>query len=477
MVRHYWKRMLVLLAISLLSVIPVQSRADIGGDLAGALGGGVCSPLTPGDTANWTAVKNISNVILSPINSAQSTISSKANSMASSATPIALTLAGVLALSYFLWGILDSFAGSGESIMGIVVGALVPATIVAAALGSYSALVGTNGGIQGVLTSFTQAATGSSGQSGAVASFMQQIFNTLASAVVAFLQALGCIPLLKWTIGIIAQVILGSIIILAALILAVISVGELVGVMLTGILMVAIGVAVGPLFVACAVCRWSSDFFKGWLKFLLGASAYQMIISVVLTLVSSLLTAAQTQISSVNPATVDSTSGLSIAGLLGLLGITWILTHLFKEIPRIASSLFGGGASGHASFNRAANSMAQAGMQMAAAAAGLPAAVGEAIKDVMGGGGGGGGGGSGSGGSEAGGGPSVATETGSFAAQPQLTSASGGDGGSYGGGPQLGGPGGSTGGGPNGGAGPGSGPAGGGAGWKDVGGGWQVDVR
>ncbi|WP_163013110.1 type IV secretion system protein [Burkholderia stabilis] len=382
--------MLVLLAISLLSVIPVQSRADIGGDLAGALGGGACSPLTPGDTANWTAVKNISNVILSPINSAQSTISSKANSMASSATPIALTLAGVLALSYFLWGILDSFAGSGESIMGIVVGALVPATIVAAALGSYSALVGTNGGIQGVLTSFTQAATGSSGQSGAVASFMQQIFNTLASAVVAFLQALGCIPLLKWTIGIIAQVILGSIIILAALILAVISVGELVGVMLTGILMVAIGVAVGPLFVACAVCRWSSDFFKGWLKFLLGASAYQMIISVVLTLVSSLLTAAQTQISSVNPATADSTSGLSIAGLLGLLGITWILTHLFKEIPRIASSLFGGGASGHASFNRAANSMAQAGMQMAAAAAGLPAAVGEAIKDVMGGGGGGG---------------------------------------------------------------------------------------
>ncbi|MDP1165349.1 hypothetical protein, partial [Klebsiella pneumoniae] len=87
----------------------------------------------------------------------------------------------------------------------------------------------------------------------------------------------------------------------------------------------------------------------------------------------------QTQISSVNPATADSTSGLSIAGLLGLLGITWILTHLFKEIPRIASSLFGGGASGHASFNRAANSMAQAGMQMAAAAAGLPAAVGEAI--------------------------------------------------------------------------------------------------
>lgn len=152
-----------------------------------------------------------------------------------------------------------------------------------------------------MLTSFTQAATGSSGQSGAVASFMQQIFNTLASAVVAFLQALGCIPLLKWTIGIIAQVILGSIIILAALILAVISVGELVGVMLTGILMVAIGVAVGPLFVACAVCRWSSDFFKGWLKFLLGASAYQMIISVVLTLVSSLLTAAQTQISSVKP--------------------------------------------------------------------------------------------------------------------------------------------------------------------------------
>ncbi|PNE59737.1 hypothetical protein A8H39_00895 [Paraburkholderia fungorum] len=487
MIKTSWKHTLLLLVLPLLLVMPGQSRAGVVDDLTNALSSGsnsACTPLTPGDTANWKAVSNISNIILSPINSAQSTISSKANSMAASATSIALVLAGVLSLSYFLWGIVDSFAGSGDSFMGIVVGSLVPAVVVAACLGSYSSLVGTSGGLQGVLSSFTQAATGSSSASSAISTFMQQIFNTLASTVVAFFQALGCIPLLSWTIGLIAEVLLGSIIIIAALIFAVVSVGELVGVMLTGILMVGIGVAVGPLFVACAVCKWSNDFFKGWLKFLLGASAYQMVISVVLSLVSSMLTSAQTQISSVNPATADSTSGISIAGLLGLLGITWILTHLFKEIPRIASSLFGGGAMGHASFNKAASTMAQAGMQMAAASAGMAAAVSEMVKEKIGGdGGGGSGGGEGSSGSSGGSsGPSVSSESGSFSAAPQLAGPSAGDSGSFSGGPQLSGPGGGGASGQGGGAGPGSPPgagdSGGGGGdqWHDYGGGWEVDT-
>jgi type IV secretory pathway VirB6-like protein len=483
MIKVWWKRTVLLVVSSLFLFMPVQSRADIASTLSSALGtvtsAANCTPLTPGDTANWKAVSSISNIILSPINSAQSTISSKANSMAASATPIALILAGLLALSYFLWGILDSFAGGGDSFMGIVVGSLVPAVIVAACLGSYSSLVSTSGGLQGLLSSFTQAATGSSSASSAISTFMQQIFNTLASTVVAFFQALGCIPLLSWTIGLIAEVLLGSVIIIAALVFAVISVGELVGVMLTGILMVGIAVAVGPLFVACAVCKWSGDFFKGWLKFLLGASAYQMIISVVLSLVSSMLTSAQSQISSVNPATTDSTSGISIAGLLGLLGITWILTHLFKEIPRIASSLFGGGAMGHASFNKAANSMAQAGVQMAAASAGMAAAVGEMVKEKLAGDGGGsgdGGGGASGGGSGGSSGPSVSSESGSFTAAPQLAGPSVGDAGSFGGMPQLGGPDGGGAGG-SGGNGPGLTPGGGGGDqWHDYGGGWEVDT-
>lgn len=114
MIKVWWKRTVLLVVSSLFLFMPVQSRADIASTLSSALGtvtsAANCTPLTPGDTANWKAVSSISNIILSPINSAQSTISSKANSMASSATPIALTLAGVLALSYFLWGILDSFA-------------------------------------------------------------------------------------------------------------------------------------------------------------------------------------------------------------------------------------------------------------------------------------------------------------------------------------------------------------------------------
>jgi hypothetical protein len=381
--------------------------------------------------------------------------------------------------------------------MGVAVGSLIPAAIVAACLGSYSSLVSTNGGVQGILSSFTQAATGSSTASGSIASFAQQIFNVLASSVKALFQGLGCINIWSWTVGIALQLIFGSLILIIALAFAVIAIAELVGVMLTGIMMVAIGVAVGPLFVACAVSNWSKGFFQQWLKFLLGASAYQMIISVILSLVSSMLTSAQSQISSVNPAANDSTAGVSIAGLFGLLGITWIMTHLFRQIPLIAHGLVGGGAIGHASFNRAVAAMAAAAGAMAEMAKGNDKGKdgdkGEASHsgpESTEGGGGGSGGGAGVSG------PSVTSESGSFSAAPQVAGPSANDAGSFGGAPQLSGPGGSDASGSFGGtpqlsgpggndahgsggrANPGAAPDGGGGGaqWKPIGGGWEAEV-
>ncbi|WP_018314020.1 type IV secretion system protein [Cupriavidus sp. UYPR2.512] len=469
MIKLFWTRSIVMFALSLILVMPVSSYAE--GSSSS------CSPLTAGDTANWDGVKNVANIILSPINSAQSTISSKANSMASSATPIALTLAGVLALSYFLWGILDSLAGSGDSFMGIAVGSLIPAAIVAACLGSYAALVGTSGGLQGILSSFTQAATGSSTASSALASFAQQMFNVFASSVKALFQGLGCINIWSWTVGIALQLIFGSLILIIALVVAVVAIGELVGVLLTGIVMVAIGVAVGPLFVACAVCKWSAGFFRQWLKFLLGASAYQMIISVILSLVSSMLTSAQDQISSVNPASLDSSAGVSFAGLFGLLGITWVLTHLFKQIPQIAHGLIGGGAIGHASFTRAAVAMGAAAASLAEHAKGSDKGkdgdkgdAGQSGSAAAGGGGDGSGGGGGMSG------PSVTSESGSFSAAPQVGGPSANDAGSYSGTPQLSGPSGGDTGEPSGSTNPG-GPRGDGGQWEDLGDGWQRRVR
>lgn len=468
MSKLFWTRSILMFAMSLILVMPISSYAE--GSSSS------CSPLTAGDTANWDGVKNVANIILSPINSAQSTISTKANSMASSATPIALSIAGVLALSYFLWGILDSLAGSGDSFMGIAVGSLIPAAIVAGCLGSYAALVSTNGGLQGILSSFTQAATGSSNASSALASFAQQMFNVFMSSVKALFQGLGCINIWSWTVGIALQLIFGSLILIIALVVGVIAVGELVGVLLTGIVMVAIGVAVGPLFVACAVCKWSAGFFQQWLKFLLGASAYQMIISVILSLVSSILTSAQDQISSVNPASMDSTAGVSFAGLLGLLGITWVLTHLFKQIPQIAHGLIGGGAIGHASFNRAAMAMATAAAAVAEMAKGSDKGQDGAKGDAgQSGSSTAGGGGDGSGGGGSTGGPSVTSESGSFTAAPQVGGPSANDAGSFSGAPQLSGPSNGDAGGPSGGTSPGGAP-GGGEQWEDLGDGWERRV-
>ncbi len=195
-----------------------------------------------------------------------------------------------------------------------------------------------------------------------------------------------------------------------------------------------------------------------------------------LSLVSSMLASAQSQISSVNPAAIDSTAGVSFAGLLGMVGITWVLTHLFRQIPMIAHGLVGGGAIGHASFNRAALAMAAAAGAMAEMTKGNDKGKdgdkGEAghsgSASTEGGGGGSGGGGGVNG-------PSVTSESGSFSAAAQVAGPSANDAGSFGGTPQLGGPGGNDAHRSAGRAAPGAGPGGGGQ-WEDLGDGWERRV-
>ncbi len=374
-----------------------------------------CAALSSGETAKWTAVSKFVSVILAPLNSAQSTIATTANTMASSASSVGLAVAGLLAVTYLLWSIVDSFAGSGESIMSIMVEVLVPAAITAAAIGSYSSLVSTSGGLQGVITAFTQAATGSTSVSSAMASYMETLADTLGNAFSTLLSELGCTSITSFTLALVGEMLLSILIVFLATALSVIALGELVGVLLTGIVMVGIAIAVGPLFVACAVCKWSRGWFDSWLKFLLGASAYQMVASIVLSLVSGMVTSIQSQIQTTNPSTSNSSAGVSIAGLLGLLGLTWVMGHLFREIPQIAAGLFGGGAV------KAPDRLF--GGQPGGGKKGGGKGGGKGDKDGgkdggkdgdKGGGKGEGGGSGGGGGGGGGGGPSVSSQTGSF---------------------------------------------------------------
>ncbi|WP_321816705.1 MULTISPECIES: type IV secretion system protein [unclassified Paraburkholderia] len=418
--KRYWRTLVlgILLQLPLSLLFPAQVWAS-----------DACAAVSAGEKAKFSAVSKFVDVIIAPINSAQSTIATKANSMASSASSVALVVAGLLAVTYLLWSIVDSYAGSGESIMSIMVGVLVPAAITSAAIGSYATLVSTSGGIQGVITAFTQAATGSTSVSSSMASLMQTLAETLGTAFTTLFSEAGCTGIWSFTSAMIGELLLSVLILICATVLAAIAIGDLVGVLLTGVIMVGIAVAVGPLFVACAVCKWSRGWFDSWLKFLLGASAYQMVVSIILTLVKGMVTSIQTEITTANPANSSSSAGVSIAGLLGLLGMTWVLRHLFMQVPTIARGLFGGGGVGVASFNKAvaqgAKDAVKGAERTAKAVKATPAVARNvaakaqraagAAKDFFGGGKGGDNGGQGSSG------PTVSTETGSFSGVPQLT--------------------------------------------------------
>lgn len=104
----------------------------------------------------------------------------------------------------------------------------------------------------------------------------------------------------------------------------------------------AVGIVVGPLAVALAFSDYSRRFFVSWLDFMISASMYTVVASVMARLVSSAFTSTM----------VDQTDigTQSLAGAAYALGVAIFMLLVALEIPKMAGAIFGsgGGLSGGA---------------------------------------------------------------------------------------------------------------------------------
>jgi len=104
----------------------------------------------------------------------------------------------------------------------------------------------------------------------------------------------------------------------------------------------AVGIVVGPLAVALAFSDYSRRFFVSWLDFMISASMYTVVASVMARLVSSAFTSTM----------VDQTAigTKSLAGAAYALGVAIFMLLVALEIPKMAGAIFGsgGGLSGGA---------------------------------------------------------------------------------------------------------------------------------
>lgn len=305
--------------------------------------------------AGWSAdadtFKGIVGTLLSPFNAADSVIANTAKTYASSVMSNAATLGGLLATTYIMWSLLKFMADGNGNYGALMIDSMAPVCIVSGVLANYSGLIT---GLQNLFTSMIPAQGGISSQ---IATLAQGFMGGIATALKAMWNSLGCGGDSGISVYLHAFFV-GLLLIIAAL-LAIVALGEIVGVLFTGSVLMGVGIAVGPYFIATGVCKWSSDYMTKWLNFLMAALFYKSLISIVLYLVTGVVNSVVTTVSNNN-----GTTGFSIGNAVALIGIMWILRHVFLSIPGIAAALLGGGHHGAPSFNAAVDS----GMNKAAAA-------------------------------------------------------------------------------------------------------------
>jgi hypothetical protein len=312
------------------------------GSMANTVNGannGTCnSPPSWQSDANTFAA--IASAITNPFNSADSVISSTALGIAGSMTTGAYALGGMLALSYFFWNTLRFLAASDDNFIKLALDSLIPASIGAAIVAEYSSIIG---GFQSIFATMMSSVSGSGGLTAAISNFANSIFTAFGTALLSTAQGMSCSSILSS--GAIAEFLHGILVILLlaiGFILAVIAFCDLIGVMLTGSVLVGVGISVGPYFIIAGITKWTKGFTDRWVGFVLSSMFYKTVITIVLALMTGVMT-------SVTAETRDyssGTGGFPIGDALAMVGLMWVLKHVFMAIPSIASGLFGGASIG-----------------------------------------------------------------------------------------------------------------------------------
>ncbi|MBN3761059.1 type IV secretion system protein [Burkholderia sp. Ac-20365] len=287
--------------------------------------------------------------MLAPFNDADSVISSTAFDIANNLMGGAYVLGGILASGYFLWATLRYIADSQENYMSLVMDALIPVAIGAAVLKNYTSVIT---GVQNIFKSMLVGSL-SNGLTGQIAQLFANFMSGLANGFLGELNAIACADFTS-SLAVYFNSFINLLCLLVAAFLAVFALAELVGVLLTGSVLMGVGISVGPYFVVSGVTPWSKGFMDKWLSFSMGAFFYKTLITIVLALMNGVMSSVITQLASYN-----GTTGLPLGTVIALVGLMWVMRHIFMGIPGIAAALVGGHRIGPPSLNREAGNVAR----------------------------------------------------------------------------------------------------------------------
>ncbi|UTY55869.1 hypothetical protein [Massilia sp. erpn] len=248
----------------------------------------------------------------------------------------ALVIGGVLALVYLLWECLQFIVGSRSSMATVLADVGIPCTLAAFLIHNYELRIMQFDEMLDVfrMASLQTSPTGQlmslyGGVMADIGRAIMYLFGNLVDVSDVFMQP-G-----KWFSSL-ANFIATILFALVILYLVLLGIAEVMGLLLFGPFLSAIGMGFGPLLIVGLVTPWTMDYFKKWLQFLVVSAALTGVLNVTLAIAGSLL----------------GPSGLGLAELsggepnaAGLVIVTVLLltvNSLIAQAPSIASALLPG---------------------------------------------------------------------------------------------------------------------------------------
>lgn len=264
-------------------------------------------------------------------------LSSSGYTAAATVTTTALGIAGALGLIYLLYEVLQFLSGRTKSMLQVLFDVGIPCIFAAAFITQYPILLPK---FEKVLDVFRH--LGSGGQDpfniildvytavvGKVTSAVGDAFKDVGKAFSVTKVFTSTGPMMLALVDLIVTVFFA----LAILVLLLIGVAEVLGLLLIGPFLFAVGVAFGPIMIAGLATPWTRDYFTKWLQFIVISAGLTGVINVIFTIAAALMETVGVAKSTDEPTAV----GLVIMAILIL-----TINSMVSQAPSIASALFPG---------------------------------------------------------------------------------------------------------------------------------------
>lgn len=267
------------------------------------------------------------------------TLATSGYSVAATVSSTALGIAGALGVMYLLYEVLQFLSGRTKSMLQVLFDVGIPCLFAAAFITQYARLMPM---FEGFLDVFRNLAGNASGGAGDPFSGILNVYTTVIGKVTeavqaAFAASAKAVGMISGPTKIMVNLIdllLTVLFALAILVLLLIGVAEVLGLLLIGPFLFAVGVAFGPIMIAGLVTPWTRDYFTKWLQFLVISAGLTGVINVIFTIAKQLMDTVQ-----VGTATTGAPTAVGLV-IIAILILT--INSMISQAPSIASALFPG---------------------------------------------------------------------------------------------------------------------------------------